>query len=185
MASIRTFVALELPGVVRQTLADMQSNLDFLDRKVRWVRPEGVHLTLKFLGDVSEAQVPAIVSAVQEAAANAQVLRLSTSGIGGFPNLDRARVVWVGIQGDLEPLQDLQGRVDDLLEGAGFPAEKRRFFPHVTLGRARRNAVRVPEDRAGPVPSVHFQVDRVTVIKSELNPDGAVYSPLGYGLLGR
>ncbi|MCZ6634728.1 MAG: RNA 2',3'-cyclic phosphodiesterase [bacterium] len=183
MASIRIFVALELPGVVRQILADTQSNLDFLDRKVRWVRPEGMHLTLKFVGDVCEGQVPVIVSAVQEAAANTQVLRLSTSGMGGFPNLDRARVVWVGIQGDLEPLRDLQGRVDDLLEGAGFPAEKRRFFPHVTFGRARRNPVQVPKDRAGPVPSVHFQVDRVTVIKSELKPDGAVYSPLGYGLL--
>ena len=183
MASVRTFIALELPGVVGRTLADTIGVLKVLGDKVRWVRPEGVHLTLKFLGDIEESRVPEVVACVQQASGKAAPLMLRTSGLGGFPDRDRARVVWVGIAGDLQPLALLQKEIEEALAQIGFPEERRKFFAHLTLGRVRRRPVSLPSEAAESVQSVNFRVDRVTVMKSDLRPEGAVYTPLGYGLI--
>ena len=141
MALVRTFVALELPGVVGQTLADTIERLKGAAGGVRWVRPEGIHLTLKFLGDVEETRIPEIVAAVQQASGGTAPFTLQTSEVGGFPRLERARVLWVGLEGDLETLAGLQMEVEGALGTLGFPPERRRFFPHLTLGRARRHPV--------------------------------------------
>ena len=183
MGSVRTFVALELPWAVGITLAAAIERLAFLGNKVRWVRPEGAHLTLKFLGDVDEARVPGVVAAVQDAASGIPPFTLKTAHLGGFPRLERARVFWLGLQGDVDVVCRLQERVEQVLAPMGFAPERRRFFPHITLGRARRNPVGGAPASGAAVPAVHFPVDRVVVMKSDLQPGGAVYSPLGYGLL--
>ena len=185
MALLRTFVALELPGVVAKALAAIIDRLKVTTGGVRWVRPEGIHLTLKFLGDVEEARIPEIVAAVQQSAGKAALFTLETSDVGGFPGLDRARVLWVGLGGDLEALEGLQQEVERALGSLGFPPEQRKFFPHLTLGRARRHPVKIAANPAGAVKTVSFRPDRVAVMKSDLQPDGAVYTALGYGMLKR
>ena len=181
MAGIRTFVALEMPVVVKRQVVFVAHHLSHLGQ-MRWVRSEGVHLTLKFLGDVEENRVADIVSVVQQVASKFQPLALSTAGLGGFPRLERAQVLWLGVEGDLEQLRVLQGRIAQKLEGLGFERERRQFFAHVTVGRARRKPVRVTAENVKTWRAVNFTIDRVSVMKSTLRPEGAVYTPLGYGM---
>ena len=181
MAGIRTFVALEMPVAVKRQVVSVARHMSHLDQ-MRWVRPEGVHLTLKFLGDVKENRVADIVSAVQQVASKFQPFALSTAGLGGFPRLERARVLWLGVEGDLGQLRILQDRIAQKLEDLGFERERRRFFPHVTVGRVRRKPVRLTAENAKKWRAVNFTVDRVSVMESTLRPDGAVYTTLGYGI---
>ena len=182
MAGIRTFVALEMPVAVKRQVVSVARHMSHLDQ-MRWVRPEGVHLTLKFLGDVKENRVADIVSAVQQVASKFQSFALSTAGLGGFPRLERARVLWLGVDGDLERLRVLQSRIAQQLGTLGFERERRRFFAHVTVGRARHKSVRLTAENAKKWRVVNFTVDRVSVMESTLRPDGAVYTTLGYGML--
>ncbi len=181
MAGIRTFIALEMPVAVKRQVIFVARHLSHLGQ-MRWVRSEGVHLTLKFLGDVEENRVADIVSAVQQVASKFQPFALSTAGLGGFPRLESARVLWLGVEGDLEQLRILQGRIAQKLEDLGFERERRPFFAHVTVGRARRKPVRAIAENATKWRAVNFSVDRVSVMKSTLRPEGAVYTPLGYGM---
>ena len=181
MAGIRTFVALEMPVVVKRQVVFVARHLSHLGQ-MRWVRSEGVHLTLKFLGDVEENRVADIVSVVQQVASKFQPFALSTAGLGGFPRLERARVLWLGVEGDLGQLRVLQGRIAQKLEDLGFERERRPFFAHVTVGRARRKPVRVTAVNVKTWRAINFSVDRVSVMKSTLRPEGAVYTPLGYGM---
>lgn len=181
MAGIRTFIALEMPVAVKRQVGSVARYLSHLDQ-MRWVRPEGVHLTLKFLGDVEENRVADIVLAAQRVASEFQPLALSTAGLDGFPRLESARVLWLGVEGDLEQLRILQGRIVQNLEDLGFERDRRPFFAHVTVGRARRNPVRVISENTEKWRAVNFSVDRVSVMKSTLRPEGAVYTPLGYGM---
>ena len=180
---IRTFIAFELPGVVHQQVGNAIQRLSFLGDRVRWSKPDGAHLTLKFLGDVSQEQVSEIGAVVQNVAQKSAPLMLTVTGVGGFPDLDQARVIWLGVQGDLDGLRDLHSHLEAELTPLGFEPERRKYFPHITLGRARRNAVSVDGARVGTFSPVHFRVDCLTLMKSELQPEGAVYSPLSYGAL--
>ncbi|MDP6038295.1 MAG: RNA 2',3'-cyclic phosphodiesterase, partial [Candidatus Latescibacteria bacterium] len=108
-------------------------------------------------------------------------MMLSTTDVGGFPKLEDARVLWLGVGGDLEALKALQSKVTQALAEIGFEPDRRRFFAHATVGRARRAPVRVSPEEVGLLHPVHFAVDRLTVMKSELLPDGARYTALGYG----
>lgn len=181
MAGIRTFVALEMPVAVKRQVVSVARHMSHLGQ-MRWVKPEGVHLTLKFLGDVEENRVADIVSAVQQVASKFQPLALSTAGLGGFPHLESARVLWLGVEGGLGQLRILQGRIAQKLEDLGFERERHPFFAHVTVGRARRKPVRVIAENATKWRAVNFSVDRISVMKSTLRPEGAVYTPLGYGI---
>lgn len=180
---IRTFIAFELPSMVRQQVVNATQRLSFLGDRVRWSKADDAHLTLKFLGDVSSEQLPEIVSAFQGVSQKTPPLTLRVVGVGGFPDLDQARVIWLGVQGDLAGLRDLHSHLEAALTPLGFEPERRKFFPHITLGRSRRNPVAVDVSRVGTFSPVHFRVDRLTLMKSELRPEGAVYSPLFYGAL--
>ena len=182
MAFLRTFIALELPGVVRQTLANAICRLEYLGDRVRWTKPDSAHVTLKYLGDVDAVRIQELVDTTRQVTADVRPLVLKTTGLGGFPNRDMARVIWMGLGGDLDGLCDLQARIEAGFERLGFATERGKFFPHVTLGRVRRGPVGVDADRVGTVQAVHFQVDRAVVMQSVLRPDGAVYTPLGYGV---
>jgi 2'-5' RNA ligase len=183
MADIRTFIAFELPGVVAQRVTDVIHRLSFLGDKVRWVKADNVHLTLRFLGDISPELVPEIVTIVQNVTHEMAPLTLCVAGLGGFSDLKNARVIWLGVQGDVDRLRHLHELLEARLTPFGLEPDRRKYFPHITLGRARRNAVDVDVARVGPVQPIHFRVDRLTVLKSELRPEGTVYKPLGYGLL--
>lgn len=103
----------------------------------RWVRPEHLHLTLAFLGDTDEVDVPRVEDALLEAALGVGPLDLTAAGLGAFPDLERARVLWAGVEGDVDRLRDLQARLVASLSAAGFPLEDRGYSPHITLARSR------------------------------------------------
>ena len=138
MEQIRAFIAVELPPAVREAVEGVVRELrSGIGDGVRWVRPEGVHLTLKFLGDIDAGSVPAVSRAMAQCAASAAPFDLFLEGVGVFPNARRPRVIWIGLGGALEPLLALQHSIDRELEGLGFARERRPFTPHLTLGRVR------------------------------------------------
>jgi len=198
LKSIRTFVAIELDEALRAVLADVQAQLKkgTMSHTARWVSPRSIHLTLEFLGDVSAGRIEEIEGAIRRACVSGEAFSVSLTGTGCFPDTRRPRVVWVGVGGDVETLVRLQHSVESELGHIGFSAERRRFHPHLTLARMRRNArpqecaefgefistARVDE-------SVSMVVREVSLMRSDLRPSGAVYTclaaiPLGDELCG-
>ncbi len=179
MATLRAFVAAELPVAVIPAYEAARRCLADLDARVRWVRPEGIHITLKFLGDVEFTAVPHILETVRTVAGRTPPMALRTTDVGA-PNPARARVIWLGVGGETGILGRLRADLDDAMCGMGFERETRRFHPHVTLARARRNAVRLPAGLTGAVEAAHLTVDRLALYSSDLRPGGAVYNVLGH-----
>jgi len=148
-----------------------------------WTRPEGMHLTLKFLGEVPEAKIPEIVNGLQTAAAGVGQFRLEVKGVGTFPNPQNARVVWIGLSGDIGTLTRLQGAVEDAMARIGFAREERKFTAHITLGRIKNIRSRdqwlavLAEIKDRSLPG--FDAAAVRLMKSELKPAGAVYTEIG------
>jgi 2'-5' RNA ligase len=192
MDTVRAFVAIELSPTILQALDDLQSRLrqDVSPKLVRWVRPQGIHLTLKFLGDVPKGQIETIAESLREACAPHAPLTLSVEGMGCFPNPRRPRVVWVGVAEPSGALSRLQRDVERALGPLGFPPEKRGFSPHLTLGRVKgrdRDAVAALGEYVSQakVRIGEMQVHAVHLMRSELLPGGAVYSELALApLLG-
>lgn len=194
MTGIRSFVAIELPDEVKTALADLQSNLKAQTppKVVRWARPESIHLTLQFLGDVAPGQVESIGHALQEVGADQAPFTFQLRDLGVFPNPRRMRVVWVGVEESSGGLASLQKRISQALKPLGFEPEKRPFSPHITLGRADRRAgqrdlaqvgEQIVSSQVGTVGQVH--VDHITLMKSDLKPSGAVYTPLAIAAFGK
>ena len=182
---IRVFVAVELPDEVKTEFADLVSEIDALGvRGVRTVRPNGIHLTLKFLGDVNADLVPEIQSAMDAAASAATPFDLSLGDTGVFPNPGAARVLWVGVAGDFKRLKRLQQAVERNLSDLGFRRERRRFNPHITAGRIRDSVSRYDRRRVTDTLFSHeyarppIRVECISLIRSILHPDGAIYEPI-------
>jgi len=177
---LRLFVALNFPPQVRQALWQATAPLRDLGLPVKWVRDDGIHLTLKFLGEVPEERDAELRAALTRAAAGARALTLELGGFGVFPDLRRPRVVWAGIAP--EPALDLlQHHVEREFAPLGFPTEARAFRPHVTLGRAAREAraqdftgLEAALGRLSYAESV--SVGALDLMQSTLQPRGAVYN---------
>ena len=196
MDTIRTFVAVELPAEIRKRLADTQSQLrGFMGRAekaVRWSRADGVHLTLQFLGDVPPGSFDAILEAVRAGCAGALPVDLILGHIGAFPTVEKPRVLWLGLEGHAAQLSTLQAAISRQLGVLGYQPDK-PFKPHITLGRVREHATRdeltgisrALQDVAGKS-TAHplFTVHQVSLMKSDLQPAGAVYTALGVVELG-
>jgi 2'-5' RNA ligase len=186
---LRAFIAVSLPEFVLQAMVNAQEDLKGSGLKIRWVRKEGIHLTVKFLGDIDRPDVGRIHSAMKRATQAFSPLVLKGEGIGVFPDLKRPRVVWVGVSGDVKALRALQGELEDQLDDLGFPREKRSFKGHLTLGRikGRMDGVKLGEAlRAlGGFRTEPFTVQSVVLFQSDLRPDGAVYSRLAEATLER
>lgn len=176
---MRLFVAINLPADVRQAIWEAAEPLREDDYPVKWVGPDAIHLTLKFLGQVAAPREREIVEALNDAVQGARRFQLSIDGFGAFPTADRPRVVWVGCEA-APPLELLQHRVEQEMDRLGFPVEGRAFRPHLTLGRATRAArVRAFQGMAGALAELSFQadvvVDSVDLMESRLSPKGARY----------
>jgi 2'-5' RNA ligase len=183
----RLFIAVELPPAVLAQLAEIQDHLKKRTPPgtVRWVNPDGIHLTLKFLGDVSVTKRDPLEKGLANAVEGRTPFTLSTGGLGCFPNASRPRVVWIGLQDQIEALAVLRDAVERLIAPLGYPTEDRPFSPHLTLGRVQREARRDDIQRLGDLiassatpPAQRWQVTGVSLIRSELKPTGAVYTPL-------
>jgi 2'-5' RNA ligase len=190
---IRSFVAIELPEEAKKGLARLRKQLERDEHKfVKWVDPRGIHLTLKFLGNIPSKRVTEITEAMGKAVEGISPFRLEISGLGAFPSLKQARVLWVGIGGELDQLSTLQQNIDSVLAALGFAREERPFVPHLTLARVREGAS-LPERRSFGelVGSAAFEdkypieVEAVRLMRSQLTPAGALYTCLSVVGLGR
>jgi 2'-5' RNA ligase len=182
MRVVRTFVAVLIAEELKQRIAEVQEQVKKLAPDVKWVAPENFHVTLKFLGNVSEDALPGVFAAVEAAAQAIPPFELSLSGLGAFPSPRNARVVWVGIENGREKLTDLARAVDARLSELGFDKEEREFKTHITIGRVKTSkhldklAEGIQQAEAGDMGTQ--PVTSVTVMQSELRPEGPVYSPL-------
>ena len=137
---IRSFIALPIPDPVRDVLRGTIENLDDgIGERIRWVRPEGIHLTLKFMGDIDVKVINELVSLLPAVANEFAPFELTLAELGCFPNNRRPRVLWAGVKGNLSTLRDLHIAIDSLVGNVGLPREQREFSPHLTLGRVKRN----------------------------------------------
>ena len=193
MEQVRSFVAVELPGELKEELLELNGRLKSGGHPgVRWVDQKGIHLTLKFLGDVAANRLDDITAALVEATREISPFQLEVGGLGVFPNSRRVRVAWVGISGEIGKLQQLQQWVESSLAVIGFPVESKRFTPHLTLARVREQVS--PDERQSFghfIESTDFRarhnvmVDTVFLIRSQLTRQGAIYSRLSSVGLGK
>ena len=188
---MRVFLAVEVPLPIIKNIQKIQ---DILRRQVqgaiRWVRPEGVHLTLKFFGEVSSEEAGKIITAAAERTVTVPPFELEARGLGVFPDVNRPRVIWLGIAGEVGPLLLLQRELEETFGRLGFPKEERPFRAHLTLGR-----IKVPRGVPGLAGALEaaaagragsFRVEEAALFQSELTPGGAIYTRLAsFPLRGR
>lgn len=194
---IRAFVAVELPENTKQALGDIEVRLKrrligslgskWAEQSLKWVSPESLHITLKFLGYVPSESIGEIEEALRQATADKPAFRLALDGLGVFPGYVKPRVIWVGMKGDLERLVSLQAQVEAAMADLGFPVEKRPFTAHLTLARVRETAsvgeLRligqcVKEFIGAPINAQAIVVEHISLMRSELSRQGARYSRL-------
>ena len=185
--TVRAFVAIELNARVREALAQAAADVRRVaDMRVRWVKPEAIHLTLAFLGEIAGERVAVAAQAMEAAARLSGPFAMELGAVGGFPSLQHPRVLWVGITGG-DALVALQLDMALHLRSEGFVLEDREFSPHLTLGRVvdGGRAVAVALARTPPAsPHAGQMARRVTLYQSDLRPDGAVYTALAVAVLG-
>ncbi len=178
---IRAFICVDLPAAVRRRAEELQRRLATCGADVNWVRKENLHLTLRFLGEISRHQLESACAGTKRAAAGVEAFQLRFSGSGCFPSERHPKVVWVGLAEIPQAILNLHVGIEQELVQAGFPCEERPFSPHLTLGRVRssRNSSRLVERlSATEFNSETFLVREVVVMKSELKSSGAVYTPI-------
>jgi 2'-5' RNA ligase len=192
MSVFRAFIPIKLPDEIRDRLDQVISHLQesLIDVPIRWVPAANIHLTLKFLGDVSSANYEVLTKILQVEAAAHRPFEFSIGSLGAYPNLRRPRVIWVGIEAPNE-LKMLQRSIDVETARLGYSSDNRRFSPHLTLGRVSRNASPRDIQAISKVLSkseVGFlgvaRVEEIHLYRSELKPGGAVYSRLFSAPLG-
>jgi len=189
---IRSFIAIELSEEAKEGLIRLRKELERDEHRfVKWVDPGGIHLTLKFLGNIPSKRITEITGAIEEAAQGISPFHLEISGLGAFPSLRQARVLWVGIGGEVDKLSRLQQNIDSALAVLGFANEERSFVPHLTLARIRQGAS--PPDRRSFGELVgsavfedkyHIKVEAISLMRSQLTPAGAIYTCLSAVGLG-
>ncbi len=185
MEKIRSFIAIELPQGLKTELAKLQTKLKVERPRIKWVSPDDIHLTLKFLGDIEPAAVDRISQAMTEAVNGIQPFELHVAELGVFPNPRQVQVVWVGLDGQLDVLDRLYRRLEDNMTKAGFPPEKRGFKPHLTLARVADEAMPEERNKFGDFITANkteidypVKVSGLSLMKSLLTPRGAIYTRL-------
>lgn len=190
MNKIRTFIAVEVSQAARARAQDLIERLRPGDVNVKWVESHNMHMTLKFLGDVPDAQTADVCRAVGEAAEQVSPFEFALRGAGAFPHPGRPRTLWMGVDRGVDELTSLHRAIDKALAKLGFPREGRRFHPHLTLGRVRRGGppqrvlgrlIRENEEFEGS----SANVDEVIVFASFLDKSGPTYQALGRARLGQ
>lgn len=192
--NLRLFVAIELPAEVRQALAGVQQDLRkrLPPKSVRWTKPEGIHVTLKFLGNTPAESVEAIVQGLEAAAAGFPPFSFTVAGFGCFPNTRRPNVLWVGVPQVPKDLAGLQRATELQMRRLGYEKDQRPFSPHLTLGRVdRRISASERQALAQALAGVEvgqlgtIVAEEVVLFQSDLQPTGAVYTALARLQLGQ
>jgi len=184
METIRAFIAIELPAELRQQLARLQERLKADNQpRIKWINPDSIHLTLKFLGNIPISDIDRITQAMTDTAKRITPFYLGTEALGTFPNLKRVQVVWVGLSGEVDKLKQLQQIIETNLAQLGFAAERRLFKPHLTLARLGKDVSPGERQNLGElIAGTSFEtgervkVDSINLIRSQLTREGAIYS---------
>ena len=187
MEQIRSFIAIELPDELKLELAELQARLKTADPGgVKWADPQGIHLTLKFLGNIAADRTGDIIRAMNEAARGIPPFQLTIGGLGVFPNPRRAQVAWVGLSGQVDKLARFQAQLEASLARLGFTPETRPFSPHLTLARLRPQASPAERQSLGQLiistrfaSSYPIVVTAIKLMRSQLTRQGAIYSQIG------
>jgi 2'-5' RNA ligase len=183
---MRAFIALEISREVRQEIRGiierLQKGIQFGGASPKWAAPDGIHLTLRFLGEIEEEMVGRLRGLLKEAAAESKPFHLSIGSLGFFPNERNPRVLWIGVGEGAEESEALQKKIERGVVALGFSAEDRPFHPHLTLARIKsargaRGLVDVVASHRD-VSAGLCVVDRIMLFQSELKPTGAVYTKL-------
>lgn len=181
MSVIRTFIAVETSEETRSRAASLCDRLRTSGMRVTWTRPENMHLTLKFLGDTEEALLANVKETVANVAASLGPFSVRFRGAGAFPDARRPQTLWIGVSDGQDSLVELATRIDDALHALGIPREKRRFTPHLTIGRVRSGSA-AEQKSLGDMIRKHAEFDAATaeirqvlVMASQLSPAGATY----------
>ena len=190
--TVRVFVSVGLSSEARGQLIDAVERIrSQVPKGVQWADPGGMHLTLKFLGNIPATGVEPLLGCLGPVASGSVPFRLELAGLGMFPNRRAPRVLWAGVTGEMESLDHLQRAAESAITSLGHPPEERPFRPHITLGRPRRTLSDADRGRVGAVVSalappspVRWRVESIEVMQSELHPSGARYTVLGAVPLG-
>ncbi len=193
---MRTFVEISLDEQTKRQIADCQHALqvqlesDGAPACLRWPAAESIHLTLRFLGETGLQQQALLAHDLALLAEQWPQFHLQVNGLGGFPDVGHPNVVWLGVEGDMDTLRDLQSEVERLAQAADFEPDNRAFSPHLTIARTSRRCSRrevravgklLQEIVEGSIPGcgpIEFTAERIVHMRSELEPSGAVYTPL-------
>ena len=185
---IRSFLAIELPKTILKKIEEVQEDLKASRADVRWVNPEKIHLTLKFFGNIEESQIDPMIESIREIVHQTPSFSLRVRGMGVFPHPRNPRVIWMGLEDGRDVIQPFQRQMEMAFGKIGFEPEKRRFQPHLTLGRV--NSSRGRDELMGGMEKYkeqefgELEVNRVILFKSDLRPSGPIYTPLGELQLG-
>jgi len=182
MANIRTFICIPLPKEIIIQLRDYQIFLKTFGRGVRWVRPAGMHITLKFIGDIEESQVEEIEDKIKIVAKDFSPFDVTIKGTGAFPYLERPKVFWLGIEEPTHSLEKMHDQVQMELAKIGYPREERSFSPHLTMGRVKFSDKTIPKIASAlerkPIEECSFTANEIVLMKSDLESTGAIYTPI-------
>jgi len=182
---MRTFIAIELPKEIKDALSEIQEQLKKSGADVKWVLPQNIHLTLKFLGEIDDTDLSKINKIIEDVAKEKNSFRVRISCIGAFPKINFPRVIWIGIdEGDNET-KAIANELEERIAEAGFPSEERPFSSHITIGRTkstlnREKLVQNLENLASNFGegNLVFTVKNITLFKSTLTPKGPIYEIL-------
>lgn len=178
---IRSFLAFELPLEIKNIVARVSGELRQSTLNPRWVKVDNIHLTVVFMGSIETEDTPAITRVVREVCQTYGPFDISLKGIGCFPNRRSPRVLWLGLDGDLEPMSEFRDALQGHLKGFGIKEEKRKFKPHLTLARFRKpKKMGAKEDQLlsnyEDISSAVCSLKELILFKSDLKPTGAVYT---------
>ena len=177
----RVFIAISLSEAINKKIEVIQDKLKKTKADVRWVKSANIHLTLKFLGNITPEQISGLKEGLEKAARKFQPFSIFIEKMGGFPSIDSPRVIWVGISRGKEILNKMNKAIEDDLAKIGFPREERAFHPHLTLGRCCSSKHRSQLAKQIKTESVFLgalAVDKISIYKSLLTSEGPVYSLL-------
>ena len=182
---MRTFIAIELPKNIREALGKLQEQLKKSEADVKWVTPDNIHLTLKFLGEVDDDKIEKINKIIDSVCAENNTYKIYISSLGAFPRIDYLRVIWAGVEKGDSETKKIAKELEEKIEKIGIPREARPFSSHITLGRTRSalNREKLVKElksmqEAFEKEDLEFSVSKVTLFKSTLTPKGPAYEVL-------
>jgi len=181
---MRTFIAIELPKNIKDSLSQLQAELKSSNADVKWVAPENIHLTLKFLGEIDDKKSEKIIQIIEEVAKGKNKFQVRISLLGAFPKIGSPRVIWVGIEAGDKETKEIAEELEEKIAKIGVPKEKRPFSSHITIGRLRSPLkreilIKYLKEKSGLGGKIlEFSADKITLFKSTLTPKGPIYEIL-------